>query len=656
MPRSLRAKLVFVVLLTTGLALAIALGAMLAFDVREWRSTGISEIKTQAEFVGQTMAPALSFEDVKTAQENLALLRTRPEIHAAGVYTAAGELFATYASHQEDAAVPRRAEAERTEFVGADLVVFQRIVVDNQMVGTVYLRARHDLDARLVSFAGIALSVAVVALAAAFVFSFWLQRILTRPILSISRIAREVVEQHDYSRRAHKLSDDEVGVLVESFNDMMAEVERHSQQNAASIQRIAQARLEIMKLNEGLEHRVEERTQQLMQANEELGIAIQNAEKANLAKSDFLSSMSHELRTPLNAILGFGQLLLMPGAELPVAKRNEFTQHILKAGRHLLNLITEILDMAKIESATMMMSLEPVPLTDVLDECRAMIEPAAQERGIRLELPPPSDLAAMADRTRLKQVFLNLLSNAIKYNRDDGSVRVSLHSPEPDRVRVSVHDTGKGLSREQLATLFQPFNRLGQEAGPIEGTGIGLVVTRRLTELMAGSVSVESTVGLGSVFHVDLKAATIPTAKPMEPESIAASDVAKQVVNHGVLLHIEDNPANLQLVEEIVRMRADLNYISAPDAQLGLQLARIHRPDVVLLDLNLPGLSGHDAMALLRRDLKTAHIPVIAVTANAMPRDIARGAAAGFFRYVTKPIDIEALNHAIDAAIAEIGA
>jgi CheY-like chemotaxis protein len=381
------------------------------------------------------------------------------------------------------------------------------------------------------------------------------------------------------------------------------------------------------------------------------------AENANRAKSEFLSSMSHELRTPLNAIMGFGQLLANTAIALPEEKRVEFTRHIVNAGSHLLDLINEILDLARIESSSVMLSLEPVAIDDVLQECRTMIAPTAQRRHIRLLFPAELRESVVADRTRLRQVLLNLLSNAVKYNRDNGSVSVDVFAGANDSVRIAVRDTGAGLRPDQLAALFQPFNRLGQEAGKVEGTGIGLVVTKRLVELMGGAISVESTVGVGSVFSIELKAAApvqSPAALPargeaaeMPPRTAPSIDATAPLV-----LHVEDNPANLRLVREILELRGDVRQISAPDARLGIDLARAHLPQIILLDINLPGMSGLDALTVLQSDPSTARIPVIAITANAMAGDVSRGLASGFFRYVTKPIDMARLNEAVDAALA----
>ena len=658
-PRTLRAKLIALVMLTTLSALAVALAAMVAYNLRAYHKAGIDDLNTQAQLLGQTIAPALAFDDPKMASDTVNLLRLRPQVRAAVVYGATGKVFANYAAAASESVYPKLPEADGVSTRGLELEVFRRIVVDNEVLGTVYLRADYDLYGRFWDYVGIAVAVATAAMLLAYLLSVWLQNIVTRPILSIGKIAREVVEQRDYSRRAERLSDDEVGTLVESFNQMMAEVERHSLENSQALVRIEAevterrlAQQEVMRFNEQLESRVGERTAQLEASNRELALATETAEKANRAKSEFLSSMSHELRTPLNAILGFGQLLDSTAYAIPESKRSEFTQQILKAGRHLLNLINEILDLARIESANLMLSLEPVGLNEMLGECRTMIRPSADQRGVRLLFPEEINLAVIADRTRLKQVLLNLLSNAIKYNREHGSVTVDCRVHASDWVRFSVQDSGNGLRQEQLDSLFQPFNRLGQEAGPVEGTGIGLVVTKRLVELMGGRIDVTSTVGVGSLFSIDLRAAGEPSSRSAESDFVPYA-VEHPQVGGPLLLYVEDNPANLQLVEEIVRIRGDLRQMSAPDAQLGIELARSHEPQLILMDINLPGLSGKDALSVLRADPATAHIPVIALTANAMAGDVARGLAAGFFRYVTKPIEVNKLNAAIDDALGK---
>jgi len=394
--------------------------------------------------------------------------------------------------------------------------------------------------------------------------------------------------------------------------------------------------------------------QVLQEKNVELESARSVAEKASLAKSDFLSSMSHELRSPLNAILGFAQLMESDSPP-PTPSQKESIAQILQAGWHLLTLINEILDLAKVESRQVPLSEEPVSLADVMLECQRMIEPQAQQRGISMIFPKfKSPSFVLADQTRLKQVLINLLSNAIKYNGKQGVVEVKCSESTPGRMRVSIRDTGAGLYPEQLGQLFQAFNRLGQEAGGEEGTGIGLVVAKRLVELMGGEIGVESTVGVGSVFWFEL----ISVAEPQLFLEGHVAALSLPAVPRGARLHtllyVEDIPANLKLVEQIIARHPDIRLLTAVNGTLGIEIARSSLPDVILMDINLLGINGFETLRILRSGPVTAHIPVIAISANAMALDIERGLEAGFFRYITKPIKVnefmEALNVALEFA------
>ncbi len=390
----------------------------------------------------------------------------------------------------------------------------------------------------------------------------------------------------------------------------------------------------------------------LQENNVELERAMAAAEKANLAKSDFLSSMSHELRSPLNAILGFAQLI-NSDAPPPTASQAASIDQILKAGWYLLDLINEILDLAQIESGKLALSREPTSLAEVMVECQAMIEPQAQKRGVRMSFPP-FDVPCFvdADRTRLKQVLINLLSNAIKYNQPNGTVVVDYTASSADLVRISVRDSGAGLPPEMLVQLFQPFNRLGQERSKEEGTGIGLVMSKRLVELMGGVIGVESAVGQGSVFWFELNSAVEPRLEISAdlPASFTPARM-KRGAPLRTLLYVEDNPANLKLIEQLIARRPDLRLLSATDGDLGIRLAREQQPDVILMDINLPGISGIEALKILREDRETAHIPVVALSANAMPRDIEKGLQAGFFRYLTKPIRVNEFIDTLQSAL-----
>jgi CheY-like chemotaxis protein len=384
--------------------------------------------------------------------------------------------------------------------------------------------------------------------------------------------------------------------------------------------------------------------QALQETNFQLESAKFAAEKANLAKSDFLSSMSHELRSPLNAILGFAQLLEST-APLPSLSQKESITQILQAGWHLLKLINEVLDLAVVESGKVSLSTEPVSLAEVISECQAMMEPQAQQRGISMTFPPlDPGCFVQADRTRVKQVLINLLSNAIKYNREHGAVEVQCAATNPERIRISVKDNGAGLCVEKLAQLFQSFNRLGQEARSEEGTGIGLVVSKRLVELMGGIIGVESTVGVGSVFWIELLLTTAPKFGVASGESaVVVQPQVSAGARQRTLLYVEDNPANMKLVEKLMAQRADLRLLGAINGTLGVEVARASQPEVILMDINLPGISGIEAMKILREDPSTA-----------MPRDIEKGLEAGFFRYLTKPIRVtefmDTLNGALEFA------
>ncbi len=401
----------------------------------------------------------------------------------------------------------------------------------------------------------------------------------------------------------------------------------------------------------------------LQDTNVALGSAKVAAEKANQAKSDFLSSMSHELRSPLNAILGFAQLM-ETGEPLPTSSQQASIDQILQAGWYLLELINEILDLALIESGKLSLSPEAMSLTEVLNDCQAMMEPQAQRAGIHISFTPIDGPAYVtADRTRVKQVLINLLSNAIKYNRSGGAVRVTcsivegakgLDAEPGSRLRLSVEDDGKGLSAADIEQLFQPFNRLGQEAGATEGTGIGLVVSKRLMELMGGQIGVRSELGAGSVFWIELQQAQVPQFDALASFPAGPLDMPQQApAGVATLLYVEDNPANMLLIEKLLARRADLRLLKARDGRQGLELALMALPDVILMDINLPGINGFQALQVLRANALTAGIPVIALSANAMPRDIAKGLEAGFFRYLTKPIRVGELLATLDLAMQE---
>jgi PAS domain S-box-containing protein len=398
--------------------------------------------------------------------------------------------------------------------------------------------------------------------------------------------------------------------------------------------------------------------QNLQAKNDELERARVVADKANQAKSDFLSSMSHELRTPLHAILGFGQLLesgKTAESPPPTLEQKKTIEQILKAGWHLLELINEILDLSVIEAGKIVLSMEPVLLPEILLECQNMVEPMAHQRAIKITLPADAFPCFVdADRIRIKQILINLLSNAIKYNRPGGSVSIVYGVRRAGYIRICVTDTGSGLSEDNLLQLFQPFNRLGHQADKEEGTGIGLVVCKRLIELMGGTIDVESTVGKGSTFWIELAQAASPqmTNPKTVPSGIVNNQLDDQIAGKSYsMLYVEDNLANLMLVQAIIARRPLIRLLTAPNGKRGIAMAREFLPDIILMDIDLPDISGIEAIKMLSGDVATAHIPVIAISANAMPRDIALGKKAGFVRYLTKPINIDAFMKFLDEGL-----
>ncbi|MFN3886202.1 MAG: ATP-binding protein [Aquabacterium sp.] len=420
-----------------------------------------------------------------------------------------------------------------------------------------------------------------------------------------------------------------------------------------------QGELELGRINERLEQRVQERTAELLTAKNE-------AERADRSKSEFLSRMSHELRTPLNAIIGFGQLLEVTVHD---SKQRRQVGHIISAGHHLLTLINEILDLSRVEAGQMNVSLERVRLGELIDECVALMRPLAEghDVSVSVEALDPS-LEVRADRTRLRQVLLNLLSNGVKYNRRGGRLTVALAEPTAaTAIELRVSDTGAGLTPEQQARLFKPFERLDADARQIDGTGIGLALSRRLMRLMGGEIGVTSQAGEGSTFWIRLSRWTAPAEtdgtagmpsgeSPRDATPVPALPLAPAGQDAFTVLCIEDNAVNLQFIEQAFARWPDLTLLTADNPRAGLDRVAQNRPDLVLLDINLPEMDGYEVLRRIRAEPAHAGIPVVALTANAMVGDAATARRAGFDGYITKPIHLGLLRSEIERWRAHVRA
>ena len=425
-------------------------------------------------------------------------------------------------------------------------------------------------------------------------------------------------------------------VLKQHMARLPASVRRALAEHAGRLER-RRAEDEVRRLNADLESRVLERTAEAAAARSE-------AEQANRAKSQFLSRMSHDLRTPLNAVLGFAQLL---NAESLSAEQLEAVAQILRAGEHLLDLINEVLDIARIESGRLSLAPEPVSVREVVAHAVDLVMPMAYERQISLQvnLGDQQD-SVLADRQRLNQVMLNLLSNAVKYNRDAGRVTLTAERVHDRRLRIKVSDTGVGIPAEKMALLFTPFERLGAEATRVQGTGLGLALSRGLAEAMGGSLGLTSAYGEGSTFWIELPLAEASHATSEQPRRSPRAIESQRA--RGSVLYVEDNWSNVRLMDRILQLRPGVVFSHAATGEAGLARARAERPDVILLDLHLSDMSGEEVLRLLRNDEATRDIPVAVLSADAMAEQVKRVKAAGAAAYLTKPLDVSQVLAMID--------
>ena len=643
-PQTLRFRLVTMLAGLSGVVIVLALVIFTLSSVHRRQADIMSQLRSLARVVAGNSEAAILFNDSKDVTESLASLSARPEILAARMVVH----DRTFASFGPSRALAMFATVEGQD-IGGDmpltatrlhLVHRLRDRVTGAPLGRLDLLV--DLGAmwrEVMRDALVTVGASLLLFAFAILLATRMQRRISAPIEELSLAARRVAETQRYDQRLPPASHDEIGTLVKAFNDMLQEIQTRDG-------RLAEQRAH-------LEEQVALRTA-------DLELARDAAVAANRVKSEFLASMSHELRTPLNAVLGFTQLMRDDG-RLP-QDVHEHLAEVDRAGQHLLALVNDLIDLARIESGRLQLSMEPVKLSDLLGECLEMVTMMARERGVQVELqatrPPGSSGHVLADRTRLRQAVINLLSNAIKYNRQGGRVTLTVARIEGN-LRVAVADTGRGIGLDKQHRLFHAFDRLGAETGPVEGTGIGLTITRQIMEAMNGRIGFVSEPGQGSTFWLDLCEAAVPTDEAMEPDPGEADTVsASSSTEHSplvatgprpVVLYVEDNVVNLLLIQRVIDKRGDLELRKATSGEQGLAILATEEVDLILLDINLPGMNGYEVLAALQANPGTARIPVVAVTANAMTDEVRRGAAAGFASYLVKPLNLRALNAMFDS-------
>ena len=728
--RPIRQKITLVIMMIASAVLLLAFAALFCFQAYTLKQHSAHELAVVGEITAHNCAAAVMFKDEDAAAQILGGLRTMPQIVSARLELADQQQLAFFGTPRDETQIKAARLESGFRIDGDRILLAQPVTPSGAREGTLYLLADlHATTSQLLKlYGGIFALVLVASLLVAFILSNQFLHIITTPILRLAGTARTIADHNDYSVRAAKVCGDEVGVLTDAFNQMLAQIQsqdtalRENENKLAQAQAIAHlgywerdlitdrlmwssetnrvfglspeedvnnfARFQeliypedrdmVMQavgvaLRGGPRYEVEYRVvwpsgevrfvysqgdvilDEAGQPRRMFGTVqdvterklVDEVKRASKAKSEFLSRMSHELRTPLNAILGFGQLL---ERQKPTEVQRKRVGYILSAGKHLLDLINEVLDISRIEAGRMQLSLEPVCVADALEETLDLMRPLATERSIQLSASADIDAGVhvLADRQRFKQVLVNLLNNAVKYTPFFGGVAVSYHVPGNEKVRVLVSDTGPGIPAEKLARLFTPFERLGAEQSAIEGTGLGLALSQRLMDAMGGSIGVESAVGKGSTFWIELPLAKSPLERfPRDGADNGARQPSSEPASRSIL-YIEDNLSNLALIEQMLAERPGTALLTCMQGKVGLDLARQHTPDLILLDLHLPDLPGWDVLSQLKADSTTRHIPVVVISADATKRQMNRLMSAGAAHYLTKPLDVNKFFQVLD--------
>jgi signal transduction histidine kinase/CheY-like chemotaxis protein len=641
---SISRKLTWMNMLVSGAALLLACAAFIAFDMITFRQAMLRNLSTQAQIIGSNSVSALLFNDPQSAENTLLALKAAPNILSAQVYLPDGRPFASYSRDRDrhsPVLPPIPSRQTETHWIEDNQIALVRLIVlDGKPVGAVYIRSDlQELNSRFQRYAAIAAIVLSACLLAALLISSIFRRAVADPIVDLSKIAKVVSQDKNYSVRATPIrSPAELAILIDAFNEMLAQI-----QQSESALRMAR---------DGLEQRVRERTAELEAAKRDVEdfsrsvlLAKEEVERGSKFKDQFLSTMSHELRTPLNAVLGFSDLLADERYGPLNDRQQRYVTHIHTGGKHLLKLISDILDLSKIEAGRMELTREHVTVASAFAEVISGLHPLAEKKSQALLQKVEPNLHVYADAMRFKQILMNLVANAIKFTPEDGRIELVARRVE-DQVRMEVRDNGPGIPPDQQQRIFEAFVRLTQTGSATEGTGLGLAITSRLVELHGSKLGIESQPGEGTSFYFSLPLVAIIPDQP--PETLVPVPRARKAPR---ILVIEDNEVTGQLIQSQLTS-SGYETLRCAQPERATEIAAEHQPDAITLDLLMQPVHGLEVLLQLKNDPRTSKIPVIVVTIVDQP---GVGTALGADEYLIKPVDKATLLAAVERCLRSRG-